>query len=139
MLFTAVGCGCSRATTTESAEQPSASAVWVEREPGPEIRKPVDDSSGWSGVWVEHFPGRPSCQDRFTLRVDGAAIEVESIDCTNGQPYHIFEIHWDGQTLSFVAEPPDSPVQLNYALEQNGPEQLVGTANEFSISWSRIE
>ena len=128
--------GCRRASTAEPATAPTAPVVWVESEPGP--IEDVRDSTGWAGAWLERFPGRPGCQDRFTLTIDGSSIQIESIDCTNGQPYHISEISWDGQVLRFVASPPDSPVRLSYSLELRGPGKIAGTANETAITWSQI-
>lgn len=139
MFICLAACGCSHASAPPPDEV-AAPAVWIESEPfGSVTPDERVDSSAWSGVWTEYFPGRPICQDRFVVRTMGTQIEVESTDCTNDEPYMISEISWDGETLRFVAEPPGGGIQLRYSVRMQGPGQIVGTANETEITWSRTE
>jgi hypothetical protein len=137
VVLAGLGWGCS---TTSAAVKPEAAApkIWVEGVPTIEPDNRVD-SSAWSGVWTEYFPGRIICQDRFTLRAQGPTIAVESIDCRNDQSYAISQVRWDGQTLQFVAEQPGGGFELRYEVALDGPEQISGTANDTEITWSRTD
>lgn len=133
---------CAHAASSEreferEREQP-APAVWVERPPVLEPDSRVD-AAAWTGEWTEYFPGRGICQDRFTLEAVGPSIAVELIDCTTELAYTITEIHWDGETLRFVATAPDAPMILHYTVTLDGPEQIAGTANQTPITWSRTK
>ena len=132
-------CGCADAGVRGSApiapEQPAPS-VWVEPPPSLEPDRRVD-AAAWTGEWTEYFPGRGICQDRFRLDAVGPAIVVASTDCGTGDPYTITDVHWDGQTLRFVAEAPNATMILRYTVTLAGPDQISGTANDTAITWSR--
>jgi len=140
VIVSLAACGCSRAAAP-LPDEASAPPVWVESEPDVDPDDPIEhvDTRAWSGVWTEYFPDRPICQDRFTIRAFHGGMQVESIDCTNDQPYTISDVSWDGRTLRFIAVPPGSGFELRYSIEMQAPGQAAGTANETAITWSRVE
>ncbi len=138
VLLGGLGCACTRPSVAVGEPEAAAPMLWVEARPTLEPEHQIDESA-WSGEWAEYFPGRLMCQDRFTLRAEGATIKVGSIDCSTDLPYEITDIRWDGQTLSFVAEVSDGGLELHYSVALDAPGQISGTANDTEITWSRTD
>ena len=119
-----------------SPSEVEAPVIWIEQTPTTEPDEP-GDAEAWSGEWTEYYAGRPSCQDRFSVRVVGGELDLSSSDCESENPYVITELRWDGQTLRFTAEPSGGGHVLRYEVALESPGQIRGTANGTTITWSK--